>query len=93
MKLSSFQRKVGKPWIKLRKSQNKPTKKIVQAAVLEADEDNPPGSDAETNLSQGGVPDKPQATTYQITTNGPTNAVDTASLYDWKAFYEQLLKT
>ncbi len=49
MKLNSFARKVGKPWIKQRKSQIKPAKKTVQAAVVEADEDNPPGSDVETN--------------------------------------------
>jgi len=35
----------------------------------------------------------PEATNYQITASGPTSLCDTASLYDWKTFYEQVLKT
>lgn len=37
-----------KGWIKQRKVQPKPTKKTVQAAVVEADEDISPGEQAET---------------------------------------------
>ena len=36
---------------------------------------------------------KPETTNYQITASGPASLCDTASLYDWKSFYEQVLKT
>lgn len=36
---------------------------------------------------------KPEQTTYTITSSGPGNLCDTASLFDWKQFYEQVLRT
>ena len=48
MKLNSFSRKMGKGWIKQKKLAPKPAKKTVQAAVVEADEDQVPGSDVES---------------------------------------------
>jgi hypothetical protein len=41
-KLQSFSRKTCKPWVKQRKQVPKPTKKTVQAALIEADEDVAP---------------------------------------------------
>ena len=39
---------MGKGWIKQKKLAPKPAKKTVQAAVVEADEDQVPGSDVES---------------------------------------------
>ena len=72
--------------------QPKPAKKTVQAAMVAEDEDIMPGSDAEPSQPQSAIP-KPEATTYQLTTSGPASMCDTASLFDWKAFYEQVVKT
>lgn len=83
-----------KGWIKQRKVTPKPAKKTVQAAVVAEDEDIVPGSDQEREqIQQMQAMPKPEATNYQITASGPTSLCDTASLYDWKTFYEQVLKT
>lgn len=47
-KLVNFNRKMCKGWIKQRKVQPKPTKKTVQAAVVEADEDIDPAEKSES---------------------------------------------
>lgn len=76
-----------KPWIKQRKVQPKPAKKTVQAAVVAEDEDIVPGAEQES--AQGGLSmPKPETTNYQITASGPATSCDTASLYEWKTFYE-----
>ena len=36
---------------------------------------------------------QPEQTVYTITSSGPGNLHDTASLFDWKVFYEQVLQT
>lgn len=36
--------------------------------------------------------EKPKAETYQITASGPQQMIDTASMFDWKTFFENLLK-
>ena len=66
MKLNSFSRKMGKGWIKQKKLAPKPAKKTVQAAVVEADEDQVPGSDVEsqTPISMGQPIMKQEATSF-----------------------------
>lgn len=100
MKLNSFSKNQRKPWIRQRKTQPKPAKKTVQAAVVEADEDVQPNFDADPsqlnnppNSSITAQQAKPETSTFQITTSGPQNVCDTASLYDWKTFYEQVIRT
>lgn len=85
MKLNSFNRKMCKGWIKQRKVAPKREKKTVQAAVVAEDEDLMPG--AERDPDQQNMP-KPETTNYQITASGPASICDTASLFDWKTFYE-----
>jgi hypothetical protein len=67
--------------------QPKPAKKTVQAAVVAEDEDILPSTEQESAQSGLSMP-KPETTNYQITASGPVNSCDTASLFDWKAFYE-----
>jgi hypothetical protein len=58
--------------------------------MAEQDEESTP----EEKEQQASTMNKqPEQAVYTITSSGPGNLHDTASLFDWKVFYEQVLQT